>query len=324
MSLAGIYRQLKPDLNRIEKRLEVVVSSEQPTLKKASNQLLKAGGKRIRPVFVLLASQFGEANPDIITKVGVTLELIHMASLVHDDVIDDADLRRGRKTVKAEWDNRIAMYTGDFMFAKAQEELADLPIRDAHEVLSNAIYDMTLGEIVQIRDQYNWHQNLRSYLLRIKRKTALLMAVSCYLGAKASHAEEEICRHLYYFGYFTGMSFQITDDILDFVGTEKQLGKPAASDIRQGNLTLPTLMAFEDEEIKTDLLKYLSRSEELTDQEWAYVVTTIRQSGGIERAEHLSDRYLEKGYQVIRQLPTHIKATNFLKEIADYIGTRKY
>ncbi len=324
MSLAGIYRQLKPDLNKIEKRLEKIVASDQATLKKAGNQLLKAGGKRIRPVFVLLSSQFGDGDPKMITKVAVTLELIHMASLVHDDVIDDADLRRGRKTVKAEWDNRIAMYTGDFMFARAQEEMADLMLPEAHQVLSNAIYDMTLGEIIQIKDQYNWHQNLRSYLLRIKRKTALLMAVSCYLGAKASGASELLCRHLYYFGYFTGMSFQITDDILDFVGTEKQLGKPAASDIRQGNLTLPTLMAFEIPELKNDLLRQLNRSESLSDPEWGEVVNRIRSSGGIERAQELSDLYLSKAYRVIEKLPTSNRATDYLREIADYIGTRKY
>lgn len=324
MSLAGIYRQFKPDLNRIEKRLEVIVSADQPILKKAGNQLLKAGGKRIRPVFVLLASQFGQAVPDVITKVAVSLELIHMASLVHDDVIDDADLRRGKKTVKAEWDNRIAMYTGDFMFARAQEEMASLEITAAHQVLSGAIYDMTLGEIVQIRDQYNWHQNLRSYLLRIKRKTALLMAVSCYLGAKAAEADESTCRHLYYFGYFTGMAFQITDDILDFVGTEKQLGKPAASDIRQGNLTLPTIMAFEDPEMKQKLLDYLSRSDTLEMAEWNTVVQLIRDSGGIEKAQALSDCYLKKAYHVIEKLPQDRKAAAHLKDIADYIGTRKY
>jgi heptaprenyl diphosphate synthase len=324
MSLAGIYRLLKPDLNTIEKRLEAIVASDEPILTRAANQLLKAGGKRIRPVFVLLSSQFGKGDASSVLKVAVTLELIHMASLVHDDVIDDADLRRGRKTVKAEWDNRIAMYTGDFMFARAQEEMTAIAIPEAHQVLSKAIYDMTVGEIIQIKDQYNWHQNLRSYLLRIKRKTALLMAVSCWLGAKVAGASDKVCRRLYYFGYFTGMSFQITDDILDFVGTEKELGKPAASDIRQGNLTLPTLMAFKDEALKADLLNYLIKSEQLTDVEWNDVIDKIRSSGGIEAAQRLSDRYLQKAYQTIEKLPKDVKATKFLKEIADYIGTRKY
>jgi heptaprenyl diphosphate synthase len=324
MSLAGIYRLLKPDLNTIEKRLESICASDEPILTRAANQLLKAGGKRIRPVFVLLSSQFGKGDASSVIKVAVTLELIHMASLVHDDVIDDANLRRGQKTVKAEWDNRIAMYTGDFMFARAQEEMTVITIPEAHQVLSKAIYDMTVGEIIQIKDQYNWHQNLRSYLLRIKRKTALLMAVSCWLGAKVGGASDKVCRRLYYFGYFTGMSFQITDDILDFVGTEKELGKPAASDIRQGNLTLPTLMAFKDEALKADLLNYLIKSEQLTDVEWNDVIDKIRSSGGIEAAQRLSDRYLQKAYQTIEKLPKDVKATKFLKEIADYIGTRKY
>ena len=232
MSLGAIYSDLKPELREIENRIENVVSTEQKVLHKAAFQLLKAGGKRIRPIFVLLSSRYGHEDSEDVYKVAVTLELIHMASLVHDDVIDDAELRRGKRTVKAEWDNRIAMYSGDFIFARALDLIGDVPNKAIHMILSQSIKEMTRGEIIQIRDQFNWHQNIRQYLLRIKRKTALLMAISCQMGGLAAGTSEKVAKYLYRYGYYIGMSYQIVDDILDFTSTEKQLGKPAGSDIR--------------------------------------------------------------------------------------------
>ncbi|WP_085523547.1 heptaprenyl diphosphate synthase component II [Tuberibacillus sp. Marseille-P3662] len=322
MSLSAIYRQLKKDLNNIETELEAAVTAKHPILQQASLQLLKAGGKRIRPVFVLLSSEFGDRQRSLVNNVAVTLELIHMASLVHDDVVDNADLRRGKETVKAQWDNRVAMYTGDFIFAQALDLMSEFENVKAHEVLSKAIKEMSLGEIVQSQNQGDWQQNLRQYLLRIKRKTAILMAVSCQLGAMAAGASASIHKKLYYFGYFTGMSFQITDDILDFVGTEAQLGKPAGSDIKQGNLTLPALYAYQWGENQNELQQLVTMTNKSKD-EWDQIIKVIKQSGGIDYAQGLSDRYLQKAYDVLHTLPDE-PAKSSLRKIADYIGKRKY
>lgn len=319
MNLSGIYQHLKRDLNDIEKELEKVIGSAHPILEEASIELLKAGGKRIRPIFVLLSSHFGERRSEEVKRVAVALELIHMASLVHDDVIDDSELRRGHQTVKSHWDNRVAMYTGDFIFARALEHVTQISNPKIHHILSHAFEEMCLGEIEQIRDQYNWHQNLRNYLLRIKRKTALLMAVSCQLGGLASGISFEQSRKLYYFGYFSGMAFQITDDILDFVGTEKQLGKPAGSDIKQGNVTLPALAAIEN----PDIMKVISRSDNIEREDWSLIINLIKSSGGVQRAQELSNQYLEKAYKVLDHLPK-MRARESMREIANYIGRRKY
>ncbi|WP_209122591.1 heptaprenyl diphosphate synthase component II [Alkalihalobacillus sp. BA299] len=323
MKLADIYYKLQKDINIIEKELEATVQAEHIILSEASTQLLKAGGKRIRPVFVLLAGKFGDYDIHSLKNIAVPLELIHMASLVHDDVIDDAETRRGKRTVKAQWDNRIAMYTGDYIFAKAQEVSTYYDNPRIHQILANAMMEMCIGEVEQIRDQYNWNQNFKHYLRRIKRKTALLIAVSCELGAIAANTPVYIQKRLHYFGYFVGMSFQITDDVLDFVGTEKQLGKPAGGDLLQGNVTLPTLYAMEqDKEIKRIVMETLD--DPYVDKvDMKKVLDVIKSSGGIEYSLTISDKYLEKALQCLKDLP-NIDAKKYLFEIAKYIGKRKF
>ncbi|NEU31130.1 heptaprenyl diphosphate synthase component II [bacterium LRH843] len=322
MGLAEIYMKFQSDIVSIEKALEASVQARHDILRQASTKLLKAGGKRIRPVFVLLAAKFGHYDIEELKRIAVSLELIHMASLVHDDVIDDADLRRGQKTVKSEWDNRIAMYTGDYMFAKAVETATFFKKQEIHQILSNTIVEICLGEIEQIRDQYNWEQNLRVYFRRIKRKTALLISVSCELGALAANAPRTVQRQLAQFGYNVGMAFQITDDILDFIGTVEQIGKPAGGDLRQGNVTLPALYAMRDPNVKS-LIQTTLADQSPEEAEVKKVLDAVIHSGGIEYAQAISDRYLKKAYIALDQLPESEEKT-YLLEIATYIGNRKF
>lgn len=320
MKLKAMYSFLNNDLTIIEQELERTAVSEYPLLREANIELLKAGGKRIRPVFVLLSSMFGNYDINIVKHVAVALETIHMASLVHDDVIDDAELRRGQPTVKARWDNRIAMYTGDYLLARSLEVMTNIDNVVAHKILSKAIVDVCLGEIEQIKDKYRFDQSLRTYFRRIKRKTALLIAVSCQLGAISSGASEEIHKKLFWFGYYVGMSFQITDDILDFTSTAEELGKPVGSDLLQGNITLPVLFAFENPTIKEEIIKISTNT---TASEIEPVLNMILTSGVIEKSVQISDRYLQKAFLVLEELPKN-KARTTLYSIAKYIGKRKF
>lgn len=295
MKLLDLYAKMKHDLNVIENELEAVMTSDHALLSETSLHLLKAGGKRIRPVFVLLAGKFGSYNLDELKKVAVALELIHMASLVHDDVIDDADTRRGQLTVKSKWDNRIAMYTGDYIHAKALLTITDLKNPQIHQVLSKAMVEMCIGEMEQIRDFFNTSQTVRNYLLRIRRKTALLIAISCQLGAIAAGCNNTTSQNLYRFGYNVGMAFQIGDDLLDLCGTEKQIGKPPGSDIRQGNITLPVLFALEDPVVAEELLPEINRIRDTDGQAGTVrALQLIKRSSGIARAEELVGRYIAK------------------------------
>ncbi|MBL4954135.1 heptaprenyl diphosphate synthase component II [Neobacillus sp. YIM B02564] len=320
MKLKMMYSFLNSDINIIEKELGETIQARSLLLKQASMHTLQAGGKRIRPVFVLLAGKYGDYDINVMKNVAVALELIHMASLVHDDVIDDADLRRGQPTVKAKWDSQTAMYTGDFVFALALKLMTNIKNPEAHKILANTMVEVTVGEIQQIKDKYRFNQNLRDYLRRIKRKTALLIAASCQLGAIAANVEESVHKKLYLFGYFVGMSYQIIDDILDFTGTEKELGKPAGGDLLQGNITAPALFAMENKEIKKAIETV---HENMTAAEIAKIITLIKQSGAIAKSVALSDQYLDKALRILDELPDN-KAKKALRDIAKFIGRRKF
>ncbi len=320
MKLQRLFSFLKTDIDIIEKELIAAIQSESKLLETASLNLIRAGGKRIRPIFVLLSAKFGNYDIERVKNVAVSLELIHMASLVHDDVIDDAELRRGKPTVKAKWDNRIAMYTGDYILACSLEYMTKIDHYLAHKILADTMVEVCIGEIKQIQDKYRYNQNLRDYLRRIKRKTAILIAASCQLGAIAGGTEEDIHKKLYKFGYYVGMSYQITDDILDFTASEKELGKPAGGDLLQGNITLPVLYAMQDPEIET-MIKRIN--EHTSKDEMKEIILKIKSSGAIEKSNEISQRYLKKALSMLEQLPNN-RVRKSLTDVANFIGKRKY
>lgn len=315
-----MYSFLNSDIDIVEKALEEAVHADSALLREASLHLLQAGGKRIRPLFVLLAAKFGDYDIHKIKKVAVSLELIHAASLIHDDVIDDAEIRRGKPTVKAKWDNRFATYTGDYIFACALELMAEIEKPEAHTILSNTMVELVIGELEQMKDKYRFDQNLRNYLRRIKRKTALLIESSCQLGAISANADKEVAWKLAKYGYYVGMSYQIIDDILDFTATEKELGKPSGGDLLQGNITLPVLYAMEDE---ATALKISKVHEDMPKDEMDQIIKMIVQSDAIEKARRISNLYLDKALQMVEQLPDNPSKTA-LRNIAKYIGRRKF
>ncbi len=322
MKLADIFFQMKSDMQYLEKELEKAITTKNALLYKMSSHYLKAGGKRIRPVFVLLAGKFGEYDRDRLKHVAISLELIHMATLVHDDVIDDAETRRGQQTVKSKWDNRLAMYTGDYVLAEGLLMVTELNMPRVHQILSRALVEMTIGEIEQIRDFYHWEQNLRNYLRRIKRKTALLIAISCQLGALVSGAPERTVRALYNYGYNVGMAFQITDDILDFMGNEKKLGKPAGSDLRQGNITIPAIYCYHSPTYGPVLKGMMDEAGNLSEQGMNHAIKLIQNSEGINFAQELADRYIQKAIRWLEEIPQGPPRRSLL-EIAHFIGKRQ-
>ncbi|SHE43258.1 heptaprenyl diphosphate synthase [Seinonella peptonophila] len=323
MNLQTIYRGMKKNLREIETGLFEALKSDHIELQEASHHLLHAGGKRIRPVFVLLSGQFGSPSFAQLKSIAIVLELIHMATLVHDDVIDNAETRRGKPTVKAKWDNRIALLSGDYILACALQELCKFQDQRIHRVLSHEMLEMCRGEIEQIRDLYQAELTIHRYLQRIKRKTALLIMVSCQLGAMVSQTSEQVEQVLRSYGYYIGMAFQMIDDILDFTGTDKELGKPAGSDLKTGNVTLPVIYALKHlDPVKrkqiVDYLAHKGQSDNLTE-----VLEIVKTSGGIEFANQLANRYLHKALAVLDKLPKQ-KERDSLQRIAEFIVKRTY
>lgn len=324
MKLIDIYARIKRDMNYIEKELERSMNSEHTLMRQTSMHLLKAGGKRIRPIFVLLSGQFGQYNLQQLSHIAVSMELIHMASLVHDDVIDDANTRRGQLTVKSKWDNRIAMYTGDYIFAESLQIITRFTEPQIHQIMSDAIVEMSIGEMEQVRFFFNLDQTVRDYLLRIKRKTALLIAISCELGAIAAGAPAAYSRKLYSYGYNVGMAFQVRDDLLDLCGTEEQIGKPPGSDIRQGNLTLPVLLAMREPKLSIPLRNEIERIREADGQtDVSRFLELVRGSEGLQKAEEIATRYIAKAIEDLQGLP-EIQAKRDLAGVAHFVGERTY
>jgi len=320
MKLKMLYSFLNADLTFIEKEIENSIQSQSPILNEASLQLLQAGGKRIRPVFVLLGGQFGTYNIETLKNVAVTLELIHMATLVHDDVIDNSELRRGQPTIKAKWDNKVAIYTGDYILALSLEVMSEIQNELAHQILAETLIEVCLGEIEQIKDKYRFEQTFKDYFRRIKRKTALLIATSCQLGGICAGVDEQIHRKLFKYGYYVGMAFQITDDILDFVGTEKDLGKPAGSDLLQGNITLPVLLAMKQPQLREHIVQV---HENMSKESMAALIDLIKDSDVIEQSRNISNMYLQKALNILNELPQN-RARKVLRDIALFIGKRKF
>ena len=213
------------------------------------------------------------------------------------------------------------MYTGDFIFARALQSLSHIEHPVVHQVLARTMVELCNGEVIQIEDKFQLNQNLKTYFRRIKRKTALLIESSCYMGALAAGVSKKDAIHLKRFGYFVGMSYQIIDDILDFTATDKELGKPAGSDLLNGNVTLPVIFMQDDARIRAYVEKI--QAGRLTEAERQEMLTLVRHSEAIQQASAISERYLQKALYEIEQLPKHPMKKK-LRDIALFIGKRDF
>ncbi len=321
MEFLDVYQRYKPELAQVEAILANAVQSKNAAVTKSSLHLLEAGGKRIRPLFALVCGQYGGQNRDKVYTLAAAMELVHMASLVHDDVIDDASMRRGHPTVRAEYGDRPAMYVGDYLFAKAIQLLCTVSYTEVHTRLSNAIVKMVEGEIDQIEDFYNVGQTFRRYFRRIQRKTALLHEMSCALGALVGGADRAAVRAMGRFGRFTGMAFQIIDDVLDFVGDERIVGKRVGGDLRQGNLTLPVLYTVKRTEFGAEVESLIHN--QMTEEAVERVLATVRQTGAIAYAREVAERYMKKAVQAISGIQ-HAQVYDELMVIGEFINQRAF
>ena len=318
-----IFQEIQGDLLKVEEELERVVQHRNPLLNETSSHLLNAGGKRLRPAFALLSGKFYNYDFERVKPLAVALELIHMASLVHDDVVDSAMTRRGIPTVKSNWGNRISMHTGSLLFAKSLIKISqyqDTPL--IAKVLSRTSTRMCEGEIQQISSAYKSDQNVKDYWYRIERKTAFLISASCQLGAMACGASKDIYMPLARYGHKIGMAFQIVDDILDMVGDQQQFGKPIGSDLRQGILTLPVIYALKNSAQRARMVS-LVENQNKTDQEVEEAIAIVKNCGGIDYAHKVVDRNIYKAKKEMQRLPD-VSAKATLSIIADFVGYRKF
>lgn len=319
--LASLYGPVAEDMILVEDLLESTKQVELPPLKRMLDHALEARGKRLRPGLVLLAGSFGDYNLNRLVPLGAAIELLHTASLVHDDVVDGATSRRGRPTSNALFDNAITVLLGDYMFANAAEMVTRTGSIHVTRLFALALMKMTSGELDQDAAAFDVGKDIQNYLWRIGGKTAALFATATEGGAQLAGCEEAWVDGFRQYGYNLGMAFQIVDDILDFVGDEELMGKPVGSDLREGTITLPGLLLLEryprDNPIKKFFAARRGREERLQE-----AIELVRSTEVLEVSMEMAREYVRRANDAIEMLPRN-DAHRALREIGEYVLTRK-
>ncbi|MBD2771705.1 solanesyl diphosphate synthase [Iningainema tapete] len=318
----SLFTPVEADLLLLADNLKQLVGNRHPILYAAAEHLFGAGGKRIRPAIVLLISRATMLEKDITQRhrrLAEITEMIHTASLVHDDVVDESVVRRGVPTVHSLFGNRIAVLAGDFLFAQSSWYLANLDNLEVVKLLSEVIMDLATGEIQQGLNRFDTSITLDTYLKKSYYKTASLIANSSKAAGVLSEVSQETAENLYGYGRDLGLAFQIVDDILDFTSSTDTLGKPVCSDLKSGNLTAPVLFAMEEK-------PYL---EVLIEREFAQVgdleqaLALIHDSQGIGRARELAANHAKQAVEQIMNLSPS-QERSCLIQLTDYVLSRLY
>ncbi|WP_017548936.1 polyprenyl synthetase family protein [Salinicoccus carnicancri] len=283
----------------------------------SSYELFQYGGKKIRPTFTLLVGRLGERHlHDDVIRAGASLELIHMASLVHDDIIDDSKLRRGQDTVFYEHGYLQAVNTGNYLLSTSLELVGTIEHEKLHDAFSAAMKDIVSGELFQFDQQFNAEQTLDDYYKKIYRKTALLIELSIEMGAYAARVKDEDLDALLKYGYHIGMSFQIIDDCLDFTGDEKNLGKPKFSDLENGHYTLPVLLLKDSDPLFKEKLSEFREDRSIRDS----LIRQLLSSDAIPESIRISGGHIEEAKAAIKDIDEPIRT--YLFQIAEKLANR--
>lgn len=324
MKLKDMFSAIEYDLDEVEKYLTDCFAAANERLRAGFMYLLKAGGKRIRPAFTLLCSRYGSTESEHLIPVASSFEMLHMASLVHDDVIDSSNSRRGRPTIRSMEGNEYSLHFGDYLFAKALAIIDQYNNEKLNIILAYTCLEMCRGEMEQLASEFDYRQNIRNYLYRIKRKTSLLMSLCCQAGSLIGGAAPEAVAALGRYGYNIGMAYQITDDVLDYIADEETLGKPVGADIKQGILTLPLFYFFRCAAAskKEEIRKILDKGR-ITEDDFACIAGAIKETEAINLSLGMANRFVEKAGKELEALPDN-ETTAVLYQLARFIHHRQY
>lgn len=308
-------------LHRVENLMRSQADAHHPDLAAALRHLLSSGGKRVRPAMALLTGSMLGGDMQRIITLGAAIELLHTATLVHDDLIDGAFLRRGIATLNSQWSPAATVLTGDFIFARAARLAAATESATLMKLFAETLSTIVNGEITQMFSARGVASRA-NYDQRIYAKTASLFELSAGAAAMLSTSDDAVIEKLRGYGYNIGMAFQIVDDILDFTGEQATVGKPVASDLRQGLVTLPALYYLEAFPDDADMKQVLI-GDQVSDALINRLVSAVRQSGAIHRAMEDARRYVETGLDLLSGLPECAERTA-LQEMARYFIDRQF
>ncbi|HEY3133447.1 MAG TPA: polyprenyl synthetase family protein [Gemmatimonadaceae bacterium] len=314
-TLQAIQLPVRDKLDKVSSAMAEIVASDLPLVGQVSAHLLAMRGKMFRPTLLLLSSEVaGEPDEQAIT-LGATLELIHLATLVHDDAVDHSVLRRGMPTVNALFSHQISVIMGDFLYSTALTNLVALGNLEALQALTRASTEMTLGEMRQLAVTEPLRFSEREYYDLIRSKTASLMRTACELGALSG--ARRYCDALGAFGENLGMAFQITDDLLDYREEKETTGKPSGLDLREHKVTLPLIHALR--EMPASSRKEVERlfdTETASDEDIASVVRIVEENGGFEYARAQGEEFAERANEALAELPDTVARRSLTASIS--------
>lgn len=320
MRLDTIYSLIKNDLNGVSDKILEVSKVEQPQVADNLRYVLETSGKRMRPAVVLMTGQLYRYDKEIHTHLAAAVELLHIGTLLHDDIMDKAGVRHGKPTLNTLWGGSKAVLIGDLVFANAATQAALTRNIRVIELFARTLMDMTSGELQQSMNSFNAEQGRQEYYFRISHKTASLFATASEGAAILGSAPEESVIALKDYGYYFGICFQIIDDILDIIGDERKLGKPVGSDILSGVVTLPALLVAEKEGSNESLKDVFSRrNDPIAFQQF---ISKMQRHDIVKECYSIAKDFCNRAQQSLELLPEK-PARQALIDLADYILHRE-
>ncbi len=322
MNITEIAEPVKEYFDRFDSAFEAKFHSQVPLVDKVVHYISSKRGKKLRPLLVFLTAKL---HGDLIEKTmsaALVVEMFHTATLVHDDVVDQSDLRRGSETVNNIWDNKISILIGDLLFSKTLSSIVDLEDTHAVAILSAAAERITEGELLQIAYTANSNVTENEYFDLIGKKTAALFSASCQMGALSIADEKTALDSMYGFGENYGIAFQIMDDLLDYLGDESKLGKPTGNDLREGKITLPLIFALNNapENARDDILRIIDRGIE-TESEISSIVDFAQSHGGVDYSQNLVESYTKKSLDYLSAYSDSTAKTSLI-QLVNYSTNR--
>jgi len=315
--LNGVYSQIQEDLGRVEESLKIFSSSPNRLISEIGTYLFQKKGKRIRPALLILCSKLLSYRGEEHIEMAALVEFIHTASLIHDDIIDKADLRRGRDSVHARWGPNISVLLGDYLYIKTIGMSQESSHPEVLRILTDVTARMIDGELTEYQMSGNLETAEKDYMNIIGKKTASLFSAACQIGAVLSRATREEENRLVDYGRNLGLAFQVTDDLLDFQGDANQLGKPVLSDLSEGRITLPLIYALRsDGSENRDRLRTLLERKKLDGRAKKEILDIIKAEGALDYGHRKAGEFSRRAREVVSGFPesTYRDALSLLAE----------
>jgi geranylgeranyl pyrophosphate synthase len=324
LSAKAIIEPVSGDIARIDDILRSVTTLEHPILRQAVEAIIAAGGKRLRPAILFLVAKFHRYDLDRLLPLAAAIELLHTASLIHDDTIDQALVRRGLPTLNSLIDPGTTVLVGDYLFAKSAVLSTMGGVQRATRIFAESLVTISEGEIEQKFATHHLDISIEQYFSRIYAKTAVLFAAAGEIGAVLSDAPEDDVQRLRHYGRQIGMAFQIVDDVLDVRATSEELGKPAGSDLMQGNVTLPTIYYLERAtESEREAVRSVVERRDTSDEVIRSTIAAIASSDAPERAHAIAERFVDEAKASLSGFQD-IPARKMLADLADFVVQRRF